>query len=155
MASIRAVGSVGLGSIAVNGRETSDKLDLLLQQPAMAFDKCLAASEQAIYRAMDEDEDTHFCTCAVPEATTSYQTPAQLPSSQGRQGEAWGCTKSGITENMAYVWAENEAALRVFEPLAKAVCDMIWPCSKDGEQCLRLFAASFIVARPPGLLLHP
>ena len=127
----------------------SSVLSNLLRQPDRAFRDCLLGHESVMYRAMDEDEDAQFFT-----STTHFDDAA---SEDVETPEQWGCTKSGITENMCYLWAENEAALRVFEPLAKVVCDTLYPPSGQGDhkkQFLQLYAASFIVARPPGVREH-
>jgi hypothetical protein len=129
---VRAVNRSGLGSVEV-------EVGALLRLPAGAFSAVLA-HEAAMQRAIKQDEDTCFLTEGGEDAPTDSR--------------AWGCTKSGITENMAYIWAENEAALRVFEPLAMAVSDRLCPRRDGGEQHLRLLAASFIVAKPPGVRDH-
>lgn len=61
----------------------------------------------------------------------------------------WGYTKSGVTtSNMAYVWAEDEDALALFQPLADALLPTL---QQTTPHDLMLFAASFIIHAPDGV----
>jgi hypothetical protein len=104
-------------------------LETVLQEHLIGNPACL----EHLRHSMGSEEDVHVETGG---------------DEQGIGQQQWGYTKSGVTTtNMAYVWAESEAALSLFQPLADAVLAMV---QETTPHELMLFAASFIIHAPPG-----
>ena len=123
---LRSLAHTGLGRFPLAPETTRALDDVVIDE---IVDKVLEGD--MLRRAAEMDEDSTFFL----------------------GGGRWTCTNAHISTNMCYVYAENEEALALFDPIADSVIQCLDPSAvaEGREPRLKLYGAHFGVAGPPGV----